>query len=167
MQMEPNAKLTRRTVLKTTAVAGGSLLLAGCLGNSGDNNPTEGDPENTETDDVSREPSVFGDWFEDVPNYDSVVDVTDKDTITITVGAESGYTFAPPAIKVSPGTTVVWKWSGKGGSHNVIEANGAFKSDMSVEKGHTFEQPFDEKGAYRYYCEPHKAMGMKGGVLAE
>ncbi|WP_280141188.1 plastocyanin/azurin family copper-binding protein [Halogranum amylolyticum] len=38
---------------------------------------------------------------------------------------------------------------------------------MFGEKGHTFEQTFDEKGSYRYYCEPHKAIGMEGGAFVE
>lgn len=164
--MRSDAKLTRRTLLRATAI-GGSLLLAGCLGNSGNSTPTESDSENNQSDDVSQESSAFGDWFEDVPNYDSVVDVTDKNTVTVTVGADDGYIFAPPAIRVSPGTTVVWKWSGKGASHNVVESNSTFKSDLSGENGYTFEQMFDEEGTYRYYCEPHRAMGMKGGVLVE
>ncbi|WP_458207796.1 halocyanin domain-containing protein [Haladaptatus sp. NG-SE-30] len=179
--MQPKTKLTRRNVLQTTAVAGGSLLLAGCLGSSGANEPTDSESGGDQTDDTTEKSSddssdkssdgssAFGDWFEDVPNYDSVSDETGTDKVTVTVGADAnnGFTFAPPAIKVSTGTTVVWEWSGKGGSHNVVDQDGAFESKMVGEKGHTFEHTFSEAGTYKYYCEPHKAMGMKGGILVE
>ncbi|WP_440008887.1 halocyanin domain-containing protein [Halomicrococcus sp. SG-WS-1] len=167
--MQLDAELTRRTVLRTTAIASGSLLLAGCLGESSESEPAKSDSASSQKDNTSQAASKFGDWFDNVPNYDSIVDETGKSEITVTVGADAnnGFTFTPPAIKISTGTTVVWKWSGKGGSHNVVEADGVFESEMSGEKGHTFEHTFDEVGTYRYYCEPHRSTGMKGGILVE
>lgn len=107
-------------------------------------------------------------WLEDVSNANKVIDRRGKSTVEITVGAKGNggnYAFGPAAVRIDSGTTVVWKWNGKGGSHNVIAEDENFESKMQSEQGVTFEQSFDEQGAIKYYCEPHKAMGMKGAVV--
>lgn len=104
-------------------------------------------------------------WFEDVENYDGEVDMTGESTVTVEVGAGSdSLGFAPAAIRVSTGTTVVWEWTGSGGRHNVVETDGAFESEYHEEAGATFEHTFDSTGVYQYYCTPHRELGMKGGV---
>ncbi|UPV76564.1 halocyanin domain-containing protein (plasmid) [Halorussus limi] len=110
----------------------------------------------------------LGDWFGNVSNYDGVVDRTGESEVTVEVGAKGNngnFAFGPAAVRVDPGTTVVWKWTGKGGSHNVVAEDGSFKSKTSGAQGHTFEQTFDETGLFKYACTPHKAMGMKGAVV--
>ncbi|WP_135854194.1 halocyanin domain-containing protein [Halorussus salinus] len=112
--------------------------------------------------------SAFGGWFENVSNYDGVVDKTGNSEVTVEVGAKGNngnFAFGPAAVRVDPGTTVVWKWTGKGGSHNVVAENGSFESKMTGSSGHTFSQTFEEKGISKYACTPHKAMGMKGAVV--
>ncbi|MFC6823540.1 plastocyanin/azurin family copper-binding protein [Halopelagius fulvigenes] len=61
----------------------------------------------------------------------------------------------------------MWEWSGQGGSHNVSAKDGSFGSEMTGEKGHTFERTFEEAGTYKYVCVPHEAMGMKGAVVVD
>lgn len=98
----------------------------------------------------------------------TVVDETGKKKVTVVVGAEGNggtYAFGPAAVRIDPGTTVVWQWSGNGGMHNVIAENGSFESDLQEKAGATFEHTFEADGINRYYCEPHRAMGMKGIVL--
>lgn len=112
--------------------------------------------------------SAFGGWFDNVSNYDGVVDETGNSEVTVTVGAKGNngnFAFGPAAIRVDAATNVVWKWNGKGGSHNVVAEDGSFKSETTGEEGHTFPQTFDEKGITKYACSPHKAMGMKGVVV--
>lgn len=126
--------------------AGGALIaaLAGCTaGGSGD-----GGDGGTET----------------------VVDETGADAVTVRVGARGngGYNaFAPANVRVSPGMTVTWQWTGKG-VHNVVARGGEFNSGPPVSDGSTtFEHAFEESGTYRYYCAPHRQMGMKGKVVVE
>jgi nitrite reductase (NO-forming) len=112
----------------------------------------------------------FDGWFDDVDNYDGVVDETGRDEVRIDVGSEAnggGFGFGPAAVAVSPGTTVVWEWTGKGGSHNVEADDGSFESEMVDTTGHTFSHTFEDAGTTRYFCLPHKAMGMKGVVVVE
>ncbi|MFB6074418.1 MAG: halocyanin domain-containing protein [Haloarculaceae archaeon] len=114
-------------------------------------------------------PPDYGGWFDDVSNFDGTVSRLDQDTVTVTVGAQGNggnLAFGPPAIRVSPGTTVRWEWSGNGGAHNVVADDGSFQSGSPVaEAGTTFEHTFEETGIYKYYCQPHKPLGMKGAVV--
>jgi len=145
---------TRRTYLATIgAVATSTGALAGCLGGGGGSGS-----------------SKFDGYLSDTSNFDgSVTDETGSDTVTVKVGTQGNNganAFSPAAVTVSTGTTVRWKWTGRG-SHNVIEENGDFRSDLMATKGETFEHTFDETGTYKYYCRPHKTLGMKGVVVVE
>ncbi|MFC6954395.1 halocyanin domain-containing protein [Halorubellus litoreus] len=107
-------------------------------------------------------------WFENVANFDGTVDRTGESEVTITVGAEGNngaYAFGPAAVQVDPGTTVTWEWTGAGGSHNVVAEDGSYESKMQGSEGTTFERTFDAAGISKYYCGPHKPMGMKGAVV--
>ncbi|ELZ35555.1 halocyanin domain-containing protein [Halorubrum tebenquichense] len=111
----------------------------------------------------------YGDWFENVGNYEGTRDLRGQSEVTVSVGAgENGLLFDPPAILIDPGTTVVWEWTGQGGAHNVVEENEVFSSGETVaEEGSTFEYTFEDAGegdVFRYVCEPHAGAGMKGAV---
>lgn len=139
--MTDEAVFTRRRLLAAGVVTG----LAGCLeSNSG--GPYDG-------------------YLSAAKGFESVMDQTGTDEVTVQVGAgEQGLAFDPAAVRVSPGTTVVWEWTGKGGRHNVVEQEGSFKSPYYVGPGRTFEQTFDEATVVKYLCEPHESQGMLGVV---
>ena len=117
---------------------------------------------------ATAQPSFDG-WMSDVGNYSEVADATGQDEVTITVGAEGNggaFAFGPPAVQIDPGTTVVWEWNGEGGQHNVVaEEGGDFESELTAEAGTTFEQTLEEEGVVKYFCQPHRALGMKGVVV--
>lgn len=116
---------------------------------------------------ASGEPN-YGGWFEDTSNYDGTADKTGQQTVTITVGAEGNdgnYAFDPAAVRVDPGSTVVWEWSGDGGVHNVVSEGDTFESEMTDKAGFTFEQTIESTGVSKYVCVPHEAMGMKGALV--
>ncbi|WP_049985909.1 halocyanin domain-containing protein [Halobellus rufus] len=107
-------------------------------------------------------------WLGDVSNYDGVDDQTGSGSVEVEVGAEANggaFGFGPAAIRIDPGTTVTWSWTGKGGSHNVVDTDGSFESDLVDSAGHTFEHTFESEGTYTYSCVPHESMGMKGAVV--
>jgi halocyanin-like protein len=107
-------------------------------------------------------------WFENVSNYDGVVDQTGSSEVTIEVGAQGNdgaFAFGPAAVRVDPGTTVVWEWTGDGGTHNVAAEEGSFESELVGEAGHSFEHAFEEAGVYKYACSPHQTIGMKGAIV--
>lgn len=151
---------TRRQFLATAAVAAGGVL-AGCFGGDG------GDGDDGVTY-VPNEPNYRG-WFEGVSNYKGTVEARGQSTVTIDVGVQGNngfYKYGPAAIAVSPGTEIVWEWTGKGGTHNVVAEGGSFDSgELINEAGHTFTHTLESPAVYRYVCEPHRSLGMKGAVF--
>jgi halocyanin-like protein len=133
---------------------------AGCTGSPG------GDPDGTTY--LPTEPNYKG-WFDGVSNYSRTVDARGRDAVTVEVGVQgdSGYyKFGPAAVAVTPGTTVTWRWTGRGGTHDVVSRNGLFDSGALVGKeGHTFSHTFDSPGIYYYLCTPHEPLGMKGAIF--
>jgi halocyanin-like protein len=109
------------------------------------------------------------DWPEEVtdaPNYSETEDLRGEEEVVVEVGAGDGLQFAPPAIWIDEGTTVVWEWTGEGGGHNVVSQDGEeFESDTDDSAGFTFEHTFEEGDQISYYvCTPHEAQNMYGGV---
>lgn len=161
--MQSTALTGRRTFLKTAVgVSVTGSLLAGCAG-------METSSSNDSSSNNADAPSFNG-WLDNTANYNGVTDKTAASEITVKVGANGSngpYAFTPVAIKVKKGTAIVWKWTGKGGAHNVVSQNGRFESKLVAKKGHTFKHAFDSSGTYKYLCEPHRSMGMKGVVVVK
>jgi halocyanin-like protein len=166
---------TRRRFLRAGALLG-LAGTAGCAGGSGGG--TGGGADDGDASDGTGDGSGSGDgdggaatddsydaWLDGVPNYDGTpADRTGAESVTVVVGAGNGLLFDPPAVRVSPGTTVVWEWTGRGGQHNVRAEDGAFESKLFTTEGSTFEWTFESPGVVRYLCVPHQAVGMKGVV---
>lgn len=74
-----------------------------------------------------------------------------------------GMKFVPSVLEVSIGDTVIWM-NDSNGEHNVVASDGSFKSHM-LEKGQIYALVFEKKGSFKYYCQPHKLMGMKGIIV--
>jgi halocyanin-like protein len=117
---------------------------------------------------ATAQPS-FGGWMSGVGNYSEVADETGSDSVTIQVGTEANggaFGFGPAAVQVDPGTEIVWEWTGEGGQHNVVaQEGGEFESELTSESGFTFSQTLDSEGVVKYYCQPHRSLGMKGVVV--
>jgi halocyanin-like protein len=135
--------------------------------------PDEGTPAHVGHDHDDETPTPtdgpYGGYLAGASNFDGTpADRTDADEVVVTVGSQAnggGFGFTPAAVEVTPGTTVRWRWTGNGGAHNVVAEDGAFDSDDVVaEPGVHFEYTVEETGVHRYYCAPHKALGMKGVV---
>ncbi len=132
----------RRELLVAVGVAGG---LAGCV--------------------ESTDGGAYDGYLSEANGFDEPADRTGNDEVTVEVGAgQDGLAFAPAAVQVTPGTTVVWEWTGKGGRHNVVAEDGAFQSPLYVGVGRTFSETFDEPDVVEYLCEPHETQGMLGVV---
>lgn len=155
--------LNRREFVKTASVATlvGVTGLSGCIGSGGDD-------DSGSCTKVDNEPSYKG-WFNGVSNYKATCDFRDQDEVTVKVGTKGNfdyYKYSPPAIAISPGTSVTWEWTGRGGPHNVVAEKGAFNSGSPVQSStETFEHTFDSPGIYRYFCTPHRDLGMRGAVF--
>lgn len=104
-------------------------------------------------------------FVQDANGFNGTEDLRGQGEATVQVGAGDGFAFAPPAIWIDPGTTVIWEWTGQGGGHNVSNTGDlGFESDISNEAGFTFEYTFEQSGIFEYECVPHTGQGMHGGV---
>lgn len=88
---------------------------------------------------------------------DSGDDVTE---VTIT-----NFAFAAPTITIARGETV--RWRNTTGSFHTVTPDGhqLFVERQTNAQGQTFETRFDTPGRYRYYCAPHRALGMTGEII--
>ena len=148
----PQTAVSRRTVLRATGAAAAAGFTVSTA---------------TPTAAQSGGEPAYGEWFSNVDNYDGTVDKRGSDRVTITVGASGNggaFAFGPAAVHVAPGTTIVWKWTGNGGSHNVVAEDGSFESQLIGEAGYTFEHTVEGEGIITYACSPHKTLGMKGAI---
>ena len=145
--------------------AAGAVGLAAVAGCAATQARSSGEAEQAT---LATEPA-YGDWFRGVSNYEGTIDRRGLATVTVGVGTPGNmgaFGFGPAAVAVSPGATVVWEWTGRGGGHNVVAEDGSFTSGGLVDAaGHTFAHRFDRPGPHRYVCEPHRAMGMRAAVL--
>lgn len=151
----------REAIVQTGSALAGLVGLAGCnqfRSGDGDEEPSM----------LPVEPN-YGGWLADVSTYDGTVDRRNEGDVTVEVGTRGNigfYKFGPTAVAVSPGTTVTWEWTGKGGAHDVVERNGIFDSGEPVAReGTTFQYTFEAPGVFKYYCTPHRGMGMKAAVF--
>jgi halocyanin-like protein len=167
--------IERRKVLQAS---GAAVLagLAGCTGILADGTGVPGkakpvDESNGENGGSNVPEEVDSRLSEQSANlYEGeLADHTGESEVTIAVGGgENGLAFDEPAVRVDPGTTIVWEWTGNGGGHNVIHDadQQAFNSGSAVsEAGFTFETTLDEEGNYVYFCDPHSSLGMWGAIV--
>ena len=151
-------------------------------GNDGPNTPTPTEPADGDVRVPDLEPvgnlvrseprERVDEFLSDADNYEGeIMDAMGTDEVVVAVGAEGNggaFAFEHPAIAVSTGTTVSWRWTGEGGQHNVVSEGG---SDVGIDSGNPkisgdpFEQTFDEAGVGLYVCDPHVSLGMKGAVV--
>jgi len=152
--------LTRRSALRTAAgtVAAG-ITGAAATGTAAAQNGVD-----------------YGGWFGsgtggETQNFDGTVDRTGQSSITIEVGAEGNggpYAFAPAAVRVDPGTTITFEWVSD--THNILleeqPSDAGWGGVEAIENsGFSHEHTFETEGVYKYYCQPHLALGMKGAIV--
>ena len=75
------------------------------------------------------------------------------------------FAFSAPTITIDRGTAV--RWRNTTGTFHTVTPDGhqGFTERQTSTSGETFETRFDAPGRYRYYCEPHRALGMTGEVI--
>ena len=171
--------MNRREFLTTAGGATGGAVALGAAGSataqeatetSGGNESGGGNASSGGGGGGSAPPPDYGTWFSNVSNYDgSTVDATGQSEFTVTVGAEGNggaFAFAPPAVHVDAGTTILFEWTGEGGAHNAVGQDGTIDSgDPVAEAGVNYEVILDEDGIYKYECVPHAGQGMKGAIV--
>jgi plastocyanin len=78
--------------------------------------------------------------------------------------------FSPQTVTVQAGDTVVWVNTSRS-THTVtseqVPAGAASFDSGSLGPNTQFSQTFTVPGEYRYYCAPHREMGMVGTVVVQ
>jgi halocyanin-like protein len=149
---------SRREFVATSLLSTGAL--AGCLARA----ETPADP----TTNRAAASGCLDDWLATATGYDGAVErYGPDDDPTVTVGEHpGGDAFGPAGIRVPPGTTVTWRWSGHGDPANVVALDGSFDSGAPVaSEGTAFSHAFEDRGTYRYVSEPAESAGMRGAVV--
>ena len=139
---------TRRQMLAGTGALMGSALLA---------RPAR-----------AAEATDLTEWLANTDGADAVVDATGRDDVAVEVGTAGNggaFAFSPAVVRVSPGATVTWTWTGEGGSHNVVAEDGSFESAFATDAGATFSHSPSSPGVIPYACAPHSPMGMRGALV--
>lgn len=182
--MNDQRSLDRRRFVRLAGSAASLALVAGCGGPGQGGNGTDAGAQTEAGPDEgsgggggsqgggSRQgeegSQQVEEWLSETDNYNGVVDQTDVNRATVTVGAPGNggnNAFDPAAIRISPGMTVRWTWTGDG-THNVVEQDQTFKSGSPTDDSdEVYEFDFQESGTYLYYCERHEGRGMKGAVV--
>lgn len=121
----------------------------------------------------ARDGGDFGGWLANTKNYDgTVVDETDATSITITIGEGAGFDgnigFSPPVVRVSPGTTITWEWTGGGVRHDVdaVFGGASFASPVKCEGSFTWTAS-ESSSIVKYCCNLHSSHGERGVIVVE
>lgn len=92
----------------------------------------------------------------------SPADTTDGAEVVI-----SDFAFSAPTLTIARGETVRWR-NTTSNFHTVTpDGHSAFAARQTTTRGQTFETRFDTPGRYRYFCEPHRALGMTGEIVVQ
>ncbi|WGW13931.1 cupredoxin domain-containing protein [Saxibacter everestensis] len=83
-----------------------------------------------------------------------------KSAVTIEVAQMS---YSPSTVTVQVGESVTWKFDDGNVRHDVVSADGSFKSKIA--DGGSYTYTFDKPGTYAYSCSLHPA--MTGTVVVE
>ncbi|WP_255197856.1 halocyanin domain-containing protein [Halorarius litoreus] len=150
-------RATRRGVL---GAAAGSLVALGTVGAAGAQEGTATGSGNVQPD--------FGDWLDGVDG--GTEDARGQDSVTVTVGANGNggtFAFSPASLWIDPGTTVRFNWVSD--NHNVVPEDVpegvSWEGNSEIQNtGASYEFTFEEGGLYTYFCEPHRSLGMLGGI---
>lgn len=165
----PVTDIERRRFLLGAAAAG-AVASAGCLGIFDDDDNGVIGGNGGVPDDADEQ---VNDYLKahDANLYDGTIeDRTGQEEVRISVGADGGQAYDPPAVRVDSETRIVWEWTGDGGTHDVIAAD---ESDLEVfsqqhsAPASTFEREYEDSGILLYYCQIHENDGMHGAVIVD
>lgn len=121
-----------------------------------------------EQDTLSGYPAV-DDWLQDYEYDGRLTDRRDEGSVEITVGAQGNggnFAYRPIAPLVSQGTEITFRWTGRGGGHDVTWDNVDLSdSDTTSSYDNTFSVTLEESGVYLYGCDNHGITGGRGAIV--
>jgi halocyanin-like protein len=160
MTDESNAGRTRTTRRAVLGTAAGGIAALGAVGGATAQEGTATGGGNVQPD--------FGGWVEGIDG--AVEDARGQSNVTVAVGADGNggtFAFSPKSLWIDPGTTVTFNWVSD--NHNVVPEEvpdgASWEGNSTIQNtGASYEFTFEEGGIFKYFCEPHLSLGMKGGI---
>jgi YVTN family beta-propeller protein len=73
--------------------------------------------------------------------------------------------FEPSRLEIEAGTTV--EWVNQGTKVHTVTAENKDWDSGSLGPGEKFSKEFDQKGTFKYYCIPHRDIGMIGTIVVK
>lgn len=138
----------------------------GCAMMQGSGDTQRQSPEQLETPLLDQLDAETREWVTTIRGDVTPEDARGTASVTVDVGAgEQGLSFDPAVLRVDPGMTVRYRWTGRGGVHDVTFRESDRASARTYEAGHTWTVTLDEPGVHRYVCSPHRPLGMKGLIV--
>jgi len=121
-----------------------------------------------ERDTLSGYPAV-DEWLQNHAYDGRLTDRRGEGSVEITVGAQGNdgnFAFRPIAPLVSQGTEITFRWTGRGGGHDVTWENVDLPdSDTTSAYDNTFSVTLEESGVYLYRCDNHRLSGGRGAIV--
>ena len=75
------------------------------------------------------------------------------------------FAFSAPTITIDRGQSIRWRNTTRNFHTVTPDGHEAFAERQTGTQGQTFEARFDTPGRYRYFCEPHRSLGMTGEIV--
>ncbi len=75
------------------------------------------------------------------------------------------FAFSAPTITIDRGESVRWRNTTRNFHTVTPDGHQAFGERQTSTAGQTFETRFESTGRYRYFCEPHRSLGMTGEII--
>ena len=110
---------------------------------------------------ASITPSVFESTFSiPIPTATAgAIAGSSPGSMLIQFGGAHGLIYSPAQVTISAGRTV--EWVGDFSVHPLVSDDGLF---ATVSSGSAFSFTFSSPGSYKFHCQVHEALGMKGQV---
>lgn len=187
------SRVTRRSLLKFTAVAVGATSLGGLLAACGEDEDTGGGADTATTepttgtgggaDTATSEPTTGtgggADTSTTTTEPTAGTGTSGGETYTVEMTAQSQ--FDPKQLTVKVGDTITWKVVGAmphsttsdpakaADESNAQVPDGAetWDSGILTGEGTEFSYTVEVAGEYTYFCIPHESLGMIGNFTAE
>lgn len=77
------------------------------------------------------------------------------------------FEFSQPELRIERGTTVRWRNTTTTFHTVTPDGHTAWSAWQTAGQGETFDVTFDQAGAFPYYCNPHRSLGMTGTIVVE
>ncbi|MFC6836228.1 halocyanin domain-containing protein [Halomarina ordinaria] len=163
--MDEDTGMNRRDFLRAAGAGAGVVAASGTA--AAQENESGGNESSGGGGGGGSGPIDYGGFLDDAGGWEEggTVDARGESEVTVEVGAgEGGLEFAPVAVHVDEGATIIWEWTGEGGSHNVVAQDGADFESGSPQASGTFEWTAEGGPIATYQCDPHAGQGMLGAV---